>query len=144
MTYGLDADGKLTTAMEGSTPIVAGVTYGPDGPTDIDLGSGTDSDQYVYSPATGRMTNFTFYVGTSNLAGTLNWNANGSLGSLKLVNGFNTAYSQTCAFGYDDITRITSDNCGSNWSQNFAYDDYDNLFQTGRQRELHPSGLQHS
>ena len=34
-------------------------------------------------------------------------------------------------FTYDDIARLTTDNCGSVWSQTFSYDQYDNLTKSG-------------
>lgn len=38
-------------------------------------------------------------------------------------------------FGYDDVARITSDNCGSVWSQTYDYGvnggEYDNLSKSG-------------
>jgi RHS repeat-associated protein len=131
LTYGLDSDGKPSTLMLGSMPIVAGVTYGPVGPTIIDVGSGTDQDQYTYDPSTGRMTDYKFYVGSSNMHGALGWNTNGTLLSLTITDGFNSGGSQNCAFGYDDVARLITDNCGSVWSQTFSYDQYSNLSKSG-------------
>ncbi|GEM_PF-2370220 len=131
LTYGLDANGKPSTTMMGSNPIVAGVTYGPVGPTTIDVGAGTDQDVYTYSPSTGQMTNYKFYVGSANVNDALTWNTNGTLGSLGVTDGLDAGGSQTCAFGYDDVARLTSDNCGSVWAQTFSYDQYDNLTKSG-------------
>jgi len=131
MTYGLDADGNVSTAVEGTTTIIAGVLYGPVGPLDIDIGSGTDDDEYQYDVSTGKMTQYQFFVGSANTLGVLNWNINGSLGSLAITDGFNAGGTHTCSFGYDDISRIVSDSCGSTWGQTFSYDQYNNLTKAG-------------
>lgn len=80
------------------------------------------------------MKTWTFTVGSSNQTGTLSWNAIGTLGSLAIVDGFNSVGTQTCNFGtsgnmgYDDWNRLVYDDCGSgNWGQQFSYDQYDNL-----------------
>jgi len=93
---------------------------------------------YLYDPNTGRMTQWTFQVGsTASETGALTWNANGTLRQLAIVDGFNSGGSQTCTFGtstvmgYDDIGRLLSDNCGSVWAQTFSYDQYDNLTKSG-------------
>jgi RHS repeat-associated protein len=131
--YTVDGEGRLSKATQGTLTLVSGVTYSPLGPTQINIGSGTDNDTYGYSTTTGRMSSFQFNVGTKNLAGTLNWNPNGTLGSLALVDGFSATNTQTCAFSYDDITRLVSDQCGAVWSQTYQYDQYDNLNQFGNQ-----------
>jgi RHS repeat-associated protein len=64
-------------------------------------------------------------------SGTLNWNQNGTLGSLVISDGFNSGGTQTCSFSYDDLARLLSDHCGSLWSQDFTYDQYDNLSKSG-------------
>jgi RHS repeat-associated protein len=129
VSYTVDGEGRLYSATLGTVTLGSGVTYGPLGPTTINVGSGTDKDTYVYSAATGRMTNFQFNVGTKNAAGTLNWNPNGTLGSLGMVDGFNSINTQTCAYVYDDVTRLVSDQCGTPWAQTYQYDQYDNLNQ---------------
>jgi RHS repeat-associated protein len=131
-TYGLDSDGHPSTAMQGTTTLVAGVTYGPTGPTYVNIGSGTDEDVYSYDPSTGRMSQYQFYVGSSNTKGVLNWSANGTLGSLAITDGFNAGGTQTCTFAYDDVSRLTGDSCtNSGWNQTFSYDQYDNLTKSG-------------
>jgi RHS repeat-associated protein len=129
--YTLEGEGRLYSAKLGTVTLVPSVAYGLVGPTTIKVGSGTDQDTYSYSSTTGRMTNFQFNVGTKNAAGTLNWNPNGTLGSLAMVDGFNSINTQTCTYLYDDVTRLVSDQCGSPWAQTFSYDQYDNLNQFG-------------
>jgi RHS repeat-associated protein len=131
LTYGLDANGRPSTAMLGTTPIVAGVTYGPIGSTTIDVGAGTDQDAYTYDQNTGRMTGYQFNVGSANMKGMLTWNTDGMLGQLAITDGFNSGGTQICTFGYDDVSRLTSDGCGSVWTQTFIYDQYDNLTKSG-------------
>ena len=45
----------------------------------------------------------------------------------------NTANSQTCAYGYDDLTRLKSATCNSTpaWSQTFSYDVFGNINKSG-------------
>ena len=43
----------------------------------------------------------------------------------------NTANTQTCTYGYDDLERLNSANCGSLWSQTFQYDAFGNIWQYG-------------
>lgn len=131
VTYTLDGDGKQTAAALGGMTLVSNVNYGPVGPLQVYVGSGTDQDSYVYSSTTGKMSNFQFNVGASNASGTLNWNANGTLGSLHVVDGFSATNTQTCAFTYDDVARLIGDNCNPVWAQTFSYDQYDNLKQFG-------------
>jgi RHS repeat-associated protein len=139
MIYGLEGEGRLSSVKSGTEIIVSGTTFNASGqPKYIDLGTGTDQSDYTYDPNTGRMTNWTFQVGsTSSETGTLSWNANGTLRQLAIVDGFNSAGSQTCTFGtstvmgHDDLGRLLSDNCGSVWAQTFSYDQYDNLTKSG-------------
>jgi RHS repeat-associated protein len=53
------------------------------------------------------------------------------LGTLAIVDGFNTGGSHTCNFAYDDVLRLVTDNCGTPWSQTFSYDQYNNLTKAG-------------
>jgi len=144
----LDSEGRLsvlslTPSGLGTHTIVNGVTYNAASqPKTILLGTSTDQDQYVYDPNSGRMTNWTFTVGSSSETGALTWNPNGTLNELAIVDGFNSGGTQTCVFkeangtGYDDLGRLTGIDCGSNgWGQTFSYDQYNNLTKaviTGR------------
>jgi len=132
LTYGLNTNGRLNTAVRGSNTLVSGVTYGPLGPTQVLIGTGTDADDYVYDSNTGNMKQYQFFVGaTASYKGVLSWNANGSLSSTAITDGFNSGNTQTCTYTHDDVARLTGDNCGSNWSQTFSYDQYDNLTKAG-------------
>ena len=138
MTYGLDGEGRPNTLKGNSTTIVSGTTFNASSqPTYIDLGTGTDQSDYIYDPDTGRMTNWTFQVGsTGSETGTLTWNPNGTLKILAINDGFNVGGTQTCNFnpslatgtGYDDVGRLVGIDCGSGgWGQTFSFDQYDNL-----------------
>ena len=131
INYTLDSAGRWYSAKMGALNLVSGVTYGPLGATQINIGSGTDKDVYAYSSTTGSMTSYQLTGGGKNATGTVNWNANRTLGSLQIVDGWNTADNETCAYIYDDLSRSTSDGCGSLWAQTYGYDIYDNLNQFG-------------
>ena len=131
INYTLDADGRWYSAKIGTLNLISSVTYGPTGVGTVNIGSGTDKDVYTYSPATGLMTSYQLTGGSKTVTGTLNWNANRTLGSLQIVDGWNTADNETCTFIYDDLSRLTSDQCGSIWAQTYSYGIYDNLNQFG-------------
>jgi RHS repeat-associated protein len=140
-TFGVDGEGRPNSAQDGSVYLVTanGVAYNAASqPTSVLLGSG-DSDSYTYDPNTGRMTKYQFTIGTipKNLTGTLNWNPNGSLGSLVIVDPFTTADNQTCGYSADDLARLQSVSCGptsangATWAQTFAYDPFGNISKSG-------------
>ena len=113
-------------------PIASGTAYNVAGqPTGVTFGSG-DSDGYGYDPNTGRQTGFQANVGGTNplLSGTLNWNANASLGQLTLNYNGGT---ETCNYAHDDLSRIASVSCnsGATWGQTFEYDAFGNIIKTG-------------
>ncbi len=56
---------------------------------------------------------------------------NGTLGQLQITDTYHTGNAQTCAFGYDDLSRLTTDQCGSAWQQTFGYDAFGNIEKTG-------------
>jgi len=137
-TYGVDGEGRPSTAVQGSTNLVSSVTYNQASQPKI-ISFGVDSDNYSYDPNTGRMTNYTFTVGTTpkSLIGNLTWNANGSLRQLQITDQFNAGGTQTCNYGtastagYDDLGRLLSADCGvSTWQQTFSYDVFGNLTKT--------------
>ena len=127
-TYGVDAMGRTSTvsAASGQNPVtstsynLAAYSFG------VTFGSG-DSDQLNLDPNTGRMTKYTFNVGSYSDAGQLTWNANGSLASVAITDNIpTTSDSQTCNYTHDDLRRIASVACkaGSTnvWNQDFTYD----------------------
>ncbi len=138
-TYGVDGEGRPYSVSQGTSNVVTGTTYNAASqPLTVSLKLG-DSDNYGYDPNTGRMTNFTFTVGSTpkSMVGGLNWNPNGTLGSLAITDGFNSSGTQTCSYGtstvagYDDLGRLASVNCGSIWSQTFSYDPFGNITKSG-------------
>jgi RHS repeat-associated protein len=147
-TYNLDGKGRPYSAIAGtSTTLVSSTTYNAaDEPCLITLGSG-DTDSYVYDNnpcttalVTGRTTGYTFSVGATPTTdvGLLTWNANGTLRSLAITDGFNARGSANCNYGssttpgYDEQGRLVSAVCanssGTNvWGQSFSYDGFDNI-----------------
>ncbi len=133
ITYGLDSIGRTQTvsASTGTNP-VSNTLYNTAGQvTEVDLGS-LDKDTFQYDSNTGRMTEYKFAVGTSStVKGDLTWNANGTLRTLAITDGFNSADSQTCTYGYDDVARLSSASCGTAWSQTFNFDPFGNISKSG-------------
>jgi RHS repeat-associated protein len=131
----LDGEGRYTgvTAASGTSP-VTGVTYSTSSTmnplgalTGVTFGS-ADSDSFTYDPNTGRMATYTFSVDTKTDAGTLTWNANGTLTKLVINDQIpGTADSGTCTYGYDDLQRVSNATCGTVWVQNFTYDAFGNI-----------------
>ena len=141
-TYGLDGEGRLYSAMEGSTPVVSSATFNAASqPLTIAIGAANkDSDIYTYyDSTTGRMKTYTYTVGSTpaSMVGTLTWNTNGTLRELSITDGFNSGGTQDCKFGtsttagYDDLGRIVDDDCSPVWAQTFSYDQYNNITKSG-------------
>ena len=136
--YGVDGEGRPATAVQGSTTLTSATTFNnASQPLSVTLGLG-DSDSYVYDPSTGRMTSYTFTVGSTpkSMAGTLTWNPNGTLSKQVITDGFNSGGAQTCKYGdpstsvpgYDDLGRLIKVDCGASvWQQNFSFDAFGNL-----------------
>jgi RHS repeat-associated protein len=142
ITYGPDGEGRIKTvsASSGQNP-VSGTTYNYAGlPTAINLGSGTgDSDAYQYDPSTNHMTQYSFAVNGTSLTANLGWNANATLQSQNITDGFNSADTQNCSYIYDDITRLTSANCASAAAQTFSYDPFSNIDKSGSPYTFNPT-----
>jgi RHS repeat-associated protein len=151
MSYGLDGEGRMSTAQQGTTKIVcdsacsqtASTTFDPAGnPLVVNIGGFSDNDTYTYYSTTERMKTYTYTVGSTpkSISGTLNWNQNGSLQQLAITkDDFNSGGIQTCNYLYDDLGRIGtppnssaySVDCGpSFWRQTFTYDQFGNLTKT--------------
>ncbi|MGO9865346.1 MAG: RHS repeat-associated core domain-containing protein [Terriglobales bacterium] len=135
ITYGaMDGKGRITqvTAATGQNPVnsiswnagnqVTGVTFGS-----------LDNDAYQYDPNTGRMQQYKFNMGTGpqSQTGALTWNPNSTLQKMQITDQIKSTNSQTCNYSYDDLTRITSANCGSVWAQTFSLDPFGNLSKSG-------------
>lgn len=108
-------DLEIVGASSGQNPVSSTNYNVASQVTDVTLWSG-DSDHYTYDSNTGRMTQYKFTIGSTpqNVIGSLTWNANGSLG---ITDPFNSLNTQTCNYSHDDLSRITSANCGSIWSR---------------------------
>jgi RHS repeat-associated protein len=130
--YSVDGEGRSSGASQSTTTIISNVAFNAASqPLTVGVYTLGDNDTYTYDPATGRMQTYKFTVNGVSDAGTLTWNNNGTLKQLAIVDGFNSGGTQTCTFGYDDLARLTSDNCGAVWSQTFSYDQYGNLTKSG-------------
>ncbi len=136
--YGVDPMGRTNavTATSGQNPINAnGVSYDlANHRTTVTYGSG-DSDVVQLDQYTGRMTKYTFNVGSNSDVGQTTWNPNGSLKTLQITDTVtSTADTQTCNYSHDDLSRIASVNCvngaTNRWNQNFAYDAFGNISKT--------------
>jgi RHS repeat-associated protein len=132
ITYGADGEGRINTvsASSGQNPVTA-TTYSPASlPTATTFGS-SDSDSFTYDPNTNRTVQYKFTLNATSLTGALGWNANGTLQTQNITDGFNAADTQNCLYGYDDVTRLVSANCGSAAAQTFAYDPFGNMSKSG-------------
>ena len=129
--WNVDGEGRVYSNYNtGSNPLSATTYDAASQPTQLNFSSG-DSDSYTYDPNTGRMTQYKFTVNGQAAVGNLNWNAAGTLRSLGITDPFNGADNQTCNYSHDDLVRIASANCGSIWSQTFAYDAFGNISKNG-------------
>jgi RHS repeat-associated protein len=138
-TYSLDGEGRpiSVTAASGQSPVTS-VSYAPSPTSTAPLGAITnvtfgsqDSDSYQYDP-TGKMTQYSFNVNGQSAIGNLTWNTNGTFQKLVVTDPFNSLdNNQTCNYGYDDLARVNSANCGSKWAQTFSYDPFGNVSKSG-------------
>jgi YD repeat-containing protein len=139
LTYGAEGEGRPSsvTAASGQSP-VSSATYTLSGTTEpigsltnVTFGS-LDSDSFQYNPNTGRMKQYSLNVNGQSLVGQLNWNSNGTLGQLAITDPFNSADNQTCTDTYDDLARVSGNNCTpSVWAQTFSYDPFGNISKSG-------------
>ena len=133
-TYTPEGEGRVNTvsASAGQNPVTATSYNGFSEATGVTFGS-ADSDAFTYDLKTGRMTQYKANVGSSAMTGTPTWNANWTLGTLAISDGLNSADTQSCTYGYDNLSRLTSAGCGSVWSQSFTYDAFGNIKKSGSQ-----------
>ena len=142
ITYAPDGEGRTNSvsASSGQNP-VSSTTYSTANlPTAINLGSGSgDIDSYTWDPNTNRMTQYQFTVNGTSLTGALGWNANGTLQTQDITDGFNSSDTQNCSYQYDDIARVVSANCGSAAAQTFSYDPFGNINKSGSPYSFQPT-----
>jgi RHS repeat-associated protein len=129
ITYSLDANGRVYSA----TSVLKSVTYWDPGlPKVVTFGSGDISTYTPFLNLEPHIAAHTIGSGTTNtISHTVTWNSNGSLASLATSDQINPANTQTCAFSYDDLERALTNNCGSNWNENYSYDVFGNVTKTG-------------
>ncbi len=97
-------------------------------PTQVSLIQGAEA--FTYDTNSGRMKTWTSTAGSNQQAGTLTWNANGSLQKLVISDNSDAANNQTCTYGYDDLERLLSANCGAK-AQTFGFDQFGNITKNG-------------
>ena len=142
MTYGLDGEGRLYSASDGTHNLVTATAYNYASlPTSItygnaSTGSANDVDQFSFDPNTYRPTNITYNINPTTSAYTvttaLTWNPNSSLQQMVYTDGNDSTKNQTCKYQADYLSRIASANCGtSTWAQTFSYDPFGNIKKTG-------------
>jgi RHS repeat-associated protein len=131
-TFNPDGEGRTyqVSASSGQNPVTNTVYNNASLPTSLTFGS-ADTDAFTYDPSTNRMTQYKFNVNAQSLTGVLTWNANGTLKILNITDGLNSLDTQSCSYGYDDLMRLQSANCGSVWSQTFSYDPFGNIAKSG-------------
>lgn len=132
ISYGADGEGRtsLVSASSGQNPVTSTSYNAASQVNGVTFGSG-DSDTLTFDPNTGKMKQYQYKVNGSSEIGTLGWNPNGTLGSLGIVDPFNSTDSQNCTYAYDDLARLASAGCGSIWAQTFSYDAFGNVTKAG-------------
>ena len=133
LEYAMDAEGRVNGLWDQSLSqwLWEGTTYSPASqPNQLQFYSG-DSESFGWDANTGRMTSWTSTVGSLQQAGSLTWNANGTLQTMQINDSANTGNTQTCNYVYDDLTRLSSAGCGSPWAQTFSYDAFGNITKAG-------------
>ena len=140
-TYTPDGEGRLSSVSAASTALISSTVFNTASlPTAINLGSGSgDADSYTYDSNTNRMTQYQFTVNGTSLTAPLGWNANGTLQTQNITDGFNSSDTQNCSYQYDDIARVISANCGTAAAQTFAFDPFGNISVSGSPYSFSPS-----
>jgi RHS repeat-associated protein len=140
ITYAVDGEGRpyQASASSGQNPVTNTLFNSASLPTSMTYGS-ADADSYSYDSNTNRLTQYQFAVNGQSFIGALTWNANHSLQSLQITDPFNSGDNQTCTFGYDDLKRLQSANCGTAASQTFAYDPFGNISKSGSPYSFQPT-----
>lgn len=134
ISYTPDAMGRPYSASDsnGNTLVSSTSYYLNNGVNKVIFGNG---DKSVYTEYTNFAPNTsTHTIGTTannTIAYTTNWNSNGTVKSLQTVDSFNSVNSQTCTFSYDDLVRISTDNCGTPWNESTTYDPFGNITKSG-------------
>lgn len=130
LTYSVDAEGRTSTVSDGSGhgPVTSTAynLYNTPPQQKVTFGS-NDSDVFSFDPNTFRLTKYQFNIGSQTVTGAVNWNTNGSLGSLNISDPFSSANTQNCNYTADDLARISKTDCGTIWGQNFTYDPFGNI-----------------
>jgi RHS repeat-associated protein len=131
ISYAPNAMGEVATVSASGQNPVTSTSYNVAGQlTAITYGSG-DADAFAYHATTGLMESYAFDINGQTETGTLNWNADGTLGSLDISDPFDAGDTQDCSFTQDDLGRLASVNCGSEWSQTFSTDAFGDVAVTG-------------
>jgi RHS repeat-associated protein len=131
IVYGVDGKGRPATAADTTNQLnlVSSTLYNSAGATTLlNLGNG-DSDSRAYD-SVYQPNGFTFNVAAGNpfsVSGALTLNANGSIHSMSISDSGDSSRNQSCVYSADDLNRLSSANCGSLWSQTFAYDPFGNI-----------------
>ncbi|MGH9514302.1 MAG: hypothetical protein ACRD3P_01310 [Terriglobales bacterium] len=132
LTYGVDGEGRPNTvsASAGVNPVYSTVYNAAGQATDVTFGSTSGPGDPVHFgfDSIGRMNKFQLTINGTAMHGDPTWNPNGTLGSLAITDPFNPKDVQTCNYGYDDLARLASVDCGASiWQQNFTYDPFGNI-----------------
>ncbi len=123
-------------ATRSNTVIWSGTSYNTASQaTQVSVIAGAEN--FTYDPNSGRMTQWSSTAGSNTQAGTLTWNANGTLQDMQINDTADSSNMQNCTYGYDDVERLLNANCGSIWSQTFGYDAFGNIAKTGTS-SFHP------
>jgi RHS repeat-associated protein len=122
---------NLVTASDPTNPtLISNALYNNAGlPTEVDFSSGK-KDIFQYD-STFRWLKGTYSIGSSSIVVNPAWNTNGTVQSNAITDPFNSANQQSCSFARDDLARLASVSCGSNWQQNFTYDVFGNITKSG-------------
>ena len=146
--FGLEGEGRPCSVVTGNPPpsnpacapasnvLAENAGYNLGLAQGVTFGSG-DSDSFGYDANTGQMTNYTFNVNGQSDSGTLAWNTDGTLGSLDISDGITGSQdTENCSYGYDDLLRLTSANCGASNQETYSYDAFGNLYVNAQGNNL--------
>jgi RHS repeat-associated protein len=126
-----DGEGRIYSmaASSGQSPVSAVAYDGSSNATRVNYGSngGADHDTFSFDPNTERPTGYAINVNSLSYNATITNNTNGTVGGLNITDGFFSGDTQTCAYVYDDLNRLLTNNCGSVWGASYTYDSFGNI-----------------
>jgi RHS repeat-associated protein len=137
-TLTLDSMGRVNGVKNGLVSETSGATFDAAGMlTSLTVGS-QDSESFTLDKDE-RVNGWQYTVNGASQTGAITYNSNGTIEQVSIADHLSASGTQTCNYnasltagtGYDDVGRLIGVSCGSVWAQTYAFDQYDNIVESG-------------